>query len=161
MSRFHIREAHLPDDKPAILEFMFALQRFEAAFEANRRLDARMPQDHYAAIIPRAAAPNGQIFIADDAESHPVGWALIHEEVDDVYVNDVERRFGFIAELYVVEAERSAGVGRALIAACETWAQARGLSTVRIGVLARNARAAQVYDRAGYAPYVLHLRKRL
>ena len=108
----HIREANLPNDKPMILDFIFALQRHEAAFEANRRTDAQMAEEHYAALIPRAQAPKGKIFIAENADGLPIGWALIHDELGEVFVRAEERAHGFLAELYVVEASRAQGVGR-------------------------------------------------
>ncbi len=160
-SAIHIREANLPGDKPVILDFIFALQRYEAAFEANRRTDAQMAQEHYAALIPRAKSPKGKIFIAENADGLAIGWALIHEELGDVFVRAEERAHGFLAELYVVEASRAQGVGRALIAACEDWARARGLVSLRIGLLARNSDALTVYEKAGYAPYALQMRKYL
>jgi len=156
-----IREARLPDDKSAILDFMFALQRIEAAFEPNRRLDARMPEDHYAALIRHVAAHNGKIFIAEDETARALGWAAVHEDEGDIFIRAEERVHGFLAELYVVEASRGAGVGRALIAACEDWARGRGLVSLRIGLLARNADALKVYERAGYTPYALQMRKYL
>jgi GNAT superfamily N-acetyltransferase len=71
------------------------------------------------------------------------------------------RREGFIIELYVEEAMRGKGVGQALIAACEDEARRLGLKRIMIGVLSGNRRAAEIYQRAGYAPYQLELAKSL
>ena len=43
-----IRLARLPDDEPAILSFIWGLQKFENAFEANRRLDPAFAAEHWA-----------------------------------------------------------------------------------------------------------------
>jgi GNAT superfamily N-acetyltransferase len=155
----HIREARLPDDEPAILGFIEALQRYEAAFETNRRLDARFVEDHYDTVLKDAA--KGIVLIAEDAAGAPVGWALAFGDEAPVYVTESERRFAFLAELYVSETIRGKGVGRALIAACENWARTVGFSTMRIGHLAHNERAARVYIEAGYSPYAVQVRKRL
>ncbi|MDE2185027.1 MAG: GNAT family N-acetyltransferase [Alphaproteobacteria bacterium] len=153
-----IREARLPADKPVILDFILGLQRFEAAFEPNRRLDDAYVEDQFAALAAKFA--RGKIFIAE-AGGAPVGWAVVHEEAGESYECAEERRFAYIRELYVSEAARGLGAGRALIAACEGWARSRGFSTIRIGHLAENGRAEAVYARAGYAPYVVQRRKNL
>ena len=156
-----IREARFADDKPAILEFILALQLHEHGFEADRRIDARIAEEHYAVLMPYVAAHNGTILITEDQSARAIGWAAAYECEGDVFVRSEERRHGFLAELYVVEAARGKGVGRALIAACEGWARGRNLASLRIGLLARNTAALKVYESAGYAPYTLQMRKYL
>ncbi len=153
-----IRQARLPDDKPAFIAFIEALQQYEAAFETNRRLDATYAEEHFAALMKDVE--DGTIFVAEDGGC-PVGWAVVHEERSPVFVIDDERRYANLAELFVAAAARGRGAGQALIAACEDWARVRGLATIRISHLAENARAAAVYDRADYAPYAVQRRKRL
>ncbi|MGA7711946.1 MAG: GNAT family N-acetyltransferase [Rhizomicrobium sp.] len=161
MNAPRIRDSRLTHDKPAILEFIFALQLYEHVFEANRRADPQMAEEHYAALILHLATYNGKIFIAEDQAAHPIGWAAVHESEGEIFIRAEERRYGFLAELYVVDRARGTGVGRALIMACEDWARDRKLVSLRIGVLARNSDALKVYERAGYAPYALQVRKYL
>ncbi len=59
------------------------------------------------------------------------------------------------------ENARGLGIGRSLIAACEDEARRLGLKQVKIGVLAGNTRAAEIYTRAGFTPYATELRKYL
>jgi GNAT superfamily N-acetyltransferase len=153
-----IRSAKLPDDKPSILRFIDGLQRYEAEFEADRRLDAAYAEDQLAALLKRAE--RGAIFVAEN-DGRLVGWIVVVEDEGQVYVVEEERRCAAICEFYVDEAVRGQGAGRALMAACEDWARARKLLTILIGHLDGNARAAQVYDKAGYPPYVVLRRKRL
>ncbi len=153
-----VRPARLPDDKPAILRFIDGLQRFEAAFESDRRLDPTYPEDQYAALVKQTA--NG-VFLIAECDGQAVGWAAIYEHEAPTYVVEDERRCAVICEAYVEEAVRGQGAGRALLAACEAWARARGLAVIHIGHLAGNARASAVYDKAGFAPYVLSRRKKL
>jgi GNAT superfamily N-acetyltransferase len=154
-----IRAARLPDDEPAILSFIWGLQKFENAFEPNRRLDPAFASEHWPVMRARAIE-RGAIFIAE-ASGKPVGWALVLDEPGDVFVEQAERRHGFIAELFVEPSVRGQGRGRALIAACEDWTRARGLNVLIINVLARNDKAITVYDRDGFVPYNLNLRKYL
>lgn len=154
-----IRAARLPDDEPAILSFIWGLQTFENAFEPNRRLDPDFGVEHWADVRVQAES-RGAIFVAE-SESGPVGWALVVEEAGDLFVKPEERRYGFIAELFVEPSARGQGHGRALIAACEDWTRARGMAVLLIGVLSGNDKAAAVYRRDGFAPYNLFMRKYL
>ena len=154
-----IRAARLPEDEPAILSFIQGLQEFEHAFEPNRRLDPGFPAEHWADVRLRAAE-RGTILIAE-ANGAAVGWAFLLEEPGDIFVAEHERSYGFIAELFVQEAARGEGHGRALIAACADRSKARGLKVLIINVLAGNDKAIAVYRRDGFAPYNLNLRKYL
>src|ERR1700744_387405 len=153
------RAARLPDDEPAILSFIWGLQKFENAFEPNRRLDPDFASEHWADVQVEAAA-RGAMFIAEQ-DSQPVGWAFVVEEAGDLFVKKDERRYGFVAELFVEASARGQGHGRALIAACENWTRARGMTVLLIGVLSGNDKAAAVYQRDGFAPYNLFMRKYL
>jgi GNAT superfamily N-acetyltransferase len=158
---FVIRDAELPRDRAAMLEFILGLQHFEHGFEPNRRLDAAVAEDYLAPLLRTLAEKGGRIFIAEDGAARPIGWGVVHQDADDIYVIESERAFAYIAELFVVAAARGSGVGRALIAACEGWARAQGLGILKIGVLPGNLRAKAVYERAGFEPYALRLRRKL
>jgi len=153
-----VRPARLPDDKPDILRFIDGLQRYEAEFEPDRRLDPAYAEEQFAALAQRAA--NGSFLIAEH-DGTAVGWAVVVAQDGPAYVIAEERRCAAICEAYVDEAARGHGVGRALLAACEDWARSQGLGVIHIGHLSQNRRASEVYDKAGYAPYVLLRRKRL
>jgi GNAT superfamily N-acetyltransferase len=154
-----IREARLPNDKPVILEFIMALQRYESFIEPNRRYDMEMAEEYFATLVERAK--HGRIFIADNEHGRPVGWTIVYEEETEAFIRADERRFAYLAELFVTESERGTGTGHALIKACEDWAVRAGYSTMRIDLLARNERAARAYAKAGYTPYCQEVRKRL
>ena len=156
-----IRPARLPEDKPALLGFIMGMQHFEKAIEADRRTDPSVADEFYAVIIERVAKKNGCILLAEDESGKAIGWAAAYEDENEVYVHADERLFGYISELYVVGELRGRGIGRALIAACEGWAIARGLKVMMLGALARNTRAQALYRDAGFADYATMLRKYL
>jgi GNAT superfamily N-acetyltransferase len=158
---FHIRDARLPDEKPQLCAFIDALQRFEHEFEPDRRLDARVGEEYFDAMVPHALAHNGRVLVAETPTDGLVGWAVVHEDMNEIFVEERERLQGYVSELFVIEAARGTGVGRALLDACEDWARARKLSVMTIGALSANARAVRVYGRAGFAPYTVRLRKYL
>lgn len=143
-----------------MVRFVDALQHFERAFEPDRRIDAMAGEDYLPHLLERVERLGGRIFIAE-SEGHSAGWAVFYPDESLNYVIAEERRYGYIAELYVEERMRGCGAGRALIEACEAEAKTRGLKLMMIGVVARNERAARVYQEAGFRPYTMQLRKYL
>lgn len=161
MSTVRIRDAELTRDRPAFIEFIMGLQRYEHAFEPNRRLDPPVADKYLEQLLNDIAENNGKIFVAADPNGNAIGWAVVHEWDDDIYVVSEERRYAYISELYVNESVRGTGIGRALIAACEELARSRGIGVMQIGVLPANTRAHATYRQAGYANYAFQLRKYL
>jgi GNAT superfamily N-acetyltransferase len=155
-----IRPAQFPDDKPAILSFIDGMQQFEHAIEPDRRIDAQVAEEFFAALSAHLAADEGLALVAEEQGSL-IGWAAVYRDENDVYVRQEERVFANISELYVVEAARGRGVGRALIRACEDWARNANLNVVMIGVLRDNGRAHEIYSKAGFETYYIGLRKYL
>lgn len=152
-----IRKARLPDDKPLILDFIVALQRYESSLEPNHLIDHGKAEAYFDWLIERRAA----IFMADDDAGSTIGWAVVYEEQTEAFIRADERLFAYLAELYVAEAGRGAGAGSALIRACEGWAVENGYASMRIDLLARNQGAANAYAKAGYQPYCQEVKKRL
>ena len=157
---FAIRDLHLPDDRAACISFIDGLQKYEHAFEPNRRIDATVAEEYFTLLMKRVAENEGRIFIGEMA-GEPVGWAVFVLDDDSRYVVEEERRCAYLAELFVEERARGTGLGKALMAACEHEARAKGMNVFMIGVLPKNARARGVYLAAGFEPYSEQLRKYL
>ena len=159
-AHIEIREARFPEDTPSALRFVMALQRYEREFEPNRRIDDSVAEEYFA-VLQKRAERSGRIFIAQNKDRKALGWAVIYEDEHELYVVEEERTYGRLTELYVESHARGKGVGRALIAACEDWARARGHKHIIIGALSQNAAAMAAYQQTGYAPYASLLRKYL
>jgi GNAT superfamily N-acetyltransferase len=157
---FTIRNGDAQRDRALMQRFVMGLQAFEWQIAPNRRLYPAVAEEHLVQAFKDSERPFG-IFIAEDAAGGAIGWALVMERGDQIYVVPELRRYAYIAELYLEEAARGTGAGRALLAACEDWARAGGYPFMEIGVLAGNGRARKVYADAGFAPYSLELRKKL
>jgi GNAT superfamily N-acetyltransferase len=63
--------------------------------------------------------------------------------------------------LIVAAAAEGRGVARALLAATEAWAAARGYRFVTLNVFAANTHARRVYERAGYVEDAIRYIKEL
>jgi len=160
MTGSFVRPIRLPDDEPAILAFIQGLQDYELDFEANRRRDPTFVVDHWRDAQERCAQKHGAMFIAEQ-DGRKVGWVSAYEEHGEIFITELERRHGFIAEIFVMADARGQGHGRRLIEAVEGWSRERGHTCLMIGVLAKNARAIRSYAGAGYAPYTLTMRRYL
>jgi GNAT superfamily N-acetyltransferase len=161
MIDFHIRPAEFPRDRAAGLAFIDGLQEYEYRFEKNRRLDAAVAEEHFATMERDFALKPHAVFIAQARDGAALGWAVVLEQENNVYVVNAERRMAYVQELYLVEAARGIGAGRALLGACEDWARGRGLKVMHIGVLPGNTRAHDVYRAAGFRDHAVDLRKYL
>jgi GNAT superfamily N-acetyltransferase len=157
---FRIRDFDLAKDKPAALSFIMGSQQFEHTVEPDRRLDPLVAEDFFPVLMKRVAEQRGRVFVAEQ-DGAAIGWAVFTVDQNQLYVTAEQRTHGYIAELFVGEAARGAGIGRALIAACEDEARRQGLGHIMLGVLTKNTRAAKIYAEAGYGPYASELRKYL
>ena len=155
-----VRIARLPDDNAAMLSFIDGMQLFEHAIEPDRRIDATVAQEFFVEIFARVQSRGGAVLVYEDSGAL-FGWAVVYRDENDIYVRSEERAFALISELFVVEAARGRGIGKALIAACEDWARARALDVVMINVLRDNRRADRIYRAAGFETYYTGLRKYL
>ncbi len=70
-------------------------------------------------------------------------------------------RHGHVEVLAVAPQAQGRGVARALMAAAESWARARGDAFITLNVFDGNARARSLYMRLGYRPETIHYRKAL
>jgi GNAT superfamily N-acetyltransferase len=88
---------------------------------------------------------------AKDDAGRLIGYAMVAIEagLDDTF--DVVGGVAEVVTLVVTRAQRSAGVGRALLAAAEQLARDRGVDTVKIAVMSGNARGREFYEKNGYS----------
>lgn len=145
-------------DRPALLENMLGLNRFEHALTADRRTDRDGAEASLGAVLARAAETGGHVLVAEAAGAVIAHMVLTFER-QPPYVAEPEH--GLVADLFVREPWRRQGIGRALLAEAERLTRARGLDRLLIGLVAGNAGAAASYARAGFAPYSQTLLKRL
>jgi ribosomal protein S18 acetylase RimI-like enzyme len=97
-------------------------------------------------------------------QGHAVLVALIDGQVAGM-VSLAEREHftgeldAYVGELVVDRAVEGRGAGRALMAAAEQWAAARGLPRITLETGARNHRARHFYEDAGYQEEEIRLTK--
>jgi ribosomal protein S18 acetylase RimI-like enzyme len=110
----------------------------------------------------RRLLANGAAYVtATDAVGHLIGYAMVAVEdgPDDTF--EVTGGIAEVVTLVVAGAQRSAGVGHALLAAAEQIARGRGVDTVKIAVMSGNTRAIEFYENNGYSSAEQVLYRRL
>lgn len=93
-----------------------------------------------------SAGEEGAVLVAEDRDGERLG--VVHVEVEADYITGEER--AFVGDLIVTRESEGKGVARALMAAAEAWARARGLGSLTLYVFAGDRRARDFYARLGF-----------
>lgn len=114
--------------------------------EANREAIHETMLRHVVTDTVRLAERDGAVvgFVTFGAESGRYGQGVVRGTVHNVYVRP---------------ADRSEGIGSALLAAAERELASQGVEVVALEAMARNDAARSFYERHSYAPHRIELEK--
>ncbi len=157
MTAWVIRPA-TPADRAALDEQAQALNVFEEPFAHDRRLDLAGGSESAATLLERTA--NGGALLVAEIDGTVVGHMALWFERMPPFVREELRDYAYLGDLFVREAHRGRGLGRALVAEAERLARARGVARILLGVLPGNP-AEALYRRLGYRTYAVELAKDL
>ena len=104
-----------------------------------------------------APGPDTVVLVAGAAGEQLDGVVFVSTKTD--YFTG--ERHGHVEVLAVAPPAQGRGVARALMAAAESWARARGDAFITLNVFDANARARGLYARLGYLSETVHYRKAL
>jgi GNAT superfamily N-acetyltransferase len=152
-----IREAGAEDHHVLAAQFL-ALNIHEEAISHDRRTDHAGAVEALAAAWRGVRESDGHALVAEHGDC-VVGFLFLQFRDDAVFVREELRPYAYVAELFVSEAARGAGVGTALMLEAERRAAARGVRRMMVGVLAGNVAAELLYARLGFAPHAIELVK--
>ena len=131
-----------------------------------RQIDPRMPageeivDEYFEHIYQRCNECDGDILIADTG-SEIAGYALVLAKVVSDEIDDGRLEYGLIADLVVMRKFRGLGIGGELLEAAESYAKSHTVKWLRIGVLADNDLAWELYQSRGFRNFYLELEKDL
>ncbi|MGL4324643.1 MAG: GNAT family N-acetyltransferase [Beijerinckiaceae bacterium] len=152
-----IRHA-LPDDRDAIIDLIWQLNRFESPISGDRVKDRqgamRCLRDN-----DEAVRNSHGLSIVAVKDTVIVGYLCLAIESIGSFVREDVRRVGFIRELIVNEQHRRAGVGQRLLQDAEDFCNAINIKRMMLGVLAGNEAAQRAYLKFGLRPYALEMIK--
>jgi len=147
-----------PADRPALDEQAQALNVFEEPFSYDRRLDLAGGVESVATLLERTA--NGGALLVAEIDGAVVAHMALWFDRMPPFVREELRDYAYLGDLFVREAHRGQGIGRALVAEAERLARARGVARILLGVLPGNP-AEALYRRLGYRAYAVELAKDL
>ena len=102
-------------------------------------------------------AESAAAFVAE-AQGDLLGFVTL-QVVDEHHTLLQPLRFARLGSVCVVQTARGRGIGRALMAQAEAWAQSQGAVDVRLTVWAFNHSAQNLYEELGYEPRSLNMGK--
>lgn len=144
----------------ALRELVIELQDFE------RELDPRMPagaaivDEYLAQMFMRCRQSDGKILLAED-DGNVAGFVTILTRVSSGEIEDGDYEYALVADLVVTAKYRRRGIGQQLLQAGERFARSRSARSLRIGVLARNRGAIDLYAAEGFDVLFSELEKKL
>jgi ribosomal protein S18 acetylase RimI-like enzyme len=157
MDRIAIRPAN-PLDRPQLREAVVELQEHERRLHATL-LPGEQIADAYLEWMLMKAAATGTVLVAeiDGAFAGFVaGWV---EDEEKIAETPDSRRFGLVSDICVLPAYRGQRLASRLLAAIERHLASKGITRVRLDVLAANAPARASYERSGYTTYEITYEK--
>jgi ribosomal protein S18 acetylase RimI-like enzyme len=104
-----------------------------------------------------APTPASTMLVAEDALGSPVGFVWLKTEKD--YFSDLAT--GHVIDIAVTRGGEGRGIGRALLAAAERWAEAAGYPWLTLHVFEGNDRARRLYEKVGYVVEWTRMLKRV
>ncbi len=155
-----IRDFNEHTDLDEVRHCLVELQNYE------RTLDPRMPSggdivdDYIPRMLFRCETCSGKVLIAE-VDGQIAGYATVLSRVSSDELEDGGIEYGLVSDLVVREAFRGQGLGRQLLDAAESYARTRDVKWLRIGVLAGNQSARDLYTSMGFANLYVELEKDL
>lgn len=155
-----IRKYNPDNDYAGLRECIVELQDYEYEID-DRFPDGESIVDAYIPdIIRRSEMYRGDIFVAE-LGGEIAGYVMVWTQYETGDIEDGGFVCGLLADLAVLERHRGKGMGRELIEFAEEYARKNGVRYLRLGVMARNYAARQVYERLKYHEAKIELEKDL
>ena len=91
----------------------------------------------------------------------PVGYCAVMTRVPNEEADEQHYDYAYVSEIVIAKSARGQGIGKALLHDAETLARAVDARWLRIGVLAKNTVARELYGRFGFEEHVVTMEKPL
>lgn len=146
-------------DAAALRQCVVELQEFERTIDPRLQPGDTMAVAYCEHIHARCLAAGGKVFVAELGDA-VVGFVAVLAHEPFTELDDPPGTYALITALVVLAPHRRCGIGRQLLERAEAFAQAAGAPELRIGVLAKNEAARQLYLAAAFLPHLEVFAKR-
>ncbi|HEV2707374.1 MAG TPA: GNAT family N-acetyltransferase [Pyrinomonadaceae bacterium] len=154
-----IRE-YRPEDASQVERCFIVLQEHERTVEPRRATGEAVCEKYLEYMHRRAVETGGRVFVAE-ADGQIVGFSCVWAHVPEDELINAPGEFAYVSDLVVLPPFRGRRLGYELLRACEEYAVAEGARSLKIGVLARNWGARQLYERFGFEESTVEMTKNL
>jgi amino-acid N-acetyltransferase len=142
--RVRVRPA-IAADREWILPLASRLHDFgPPPYRGREAMDRAVAASIHAALL--GGSPGAEVLVAEGEEREPLGFVHLHA-ARDFFTGE---EHGHVRDIVVAAGAEGRGVGRALMAAAEGWAQRRAYRLLSLHVFEENVRARRFYERLGY-----------
>lgn len=143
-----------------VRESLIELQDFERGIDPRMPPGADIVDAYLAEMFDRCKTCGGRILVAE-IDGNVAGYATVLPKVMSEQLEDGNLEYGLISDLVVLQKYRGLGLGKQLLATAELYARSCKVKFLRIGVLAGNRVAEELYSSTGYSPLYTELEKTL
>ena len=155
-----IRDFSRTTDIDAIRRCLVELQDYERALDSRMPSGASIVDEYVAHMLGQCEKHDGKVLVAM-VDDEIVGYVTVLCRVTNDELEDGDYEYGLVSDLVVLQPHRNKGLGRLLLDEAETFARARGVAWLRIGVLSDNRGALNLYRSLGFADRYTELEKDL
>jgi len=136
------------------------LQDFERSLDSRIPSGAEIIDEYIPQMLRRCAECDGKILVAE-LDEEVVGFVTIFAKVSSGELADGDIEYGLVSDIVVASKFRKQGIGRKLLVAAEEYARSSDVKFLRIGVLAENQLADDLYGSIGFEILYLEREKKL
>ncbi|MEM9556202.1 MAG: GNAT family N-acetyltransferase [Acidobacteriota bacterium] len=149
-----------PADVRALIGLNEAVQRLHAAHEPTRFVSDPDPEEVASYFTQLFESPDRFIDIAS-VEGEPAGYIVYELRSMAEVVFKHPMQLLYIHQIATARRFRRCGVGRALLAAVEDFARARGIDRIELDSYAFNREAHRFFESAGFSTFKIVMDRRL
>ena len=154
----HIRQFEPNRDRKALEACVIGLQDYIRDLYPRLPSGAAIVDQYIPHILNQCSIHNGKIYLAE-VDGAVVGYALVYSKM---ICNDIDSgtyEYGRLADLYVKATCRGQGIGKKLLETSEAFVKSAGVQRFKVGVLASNEPAVNLYTLSGFQPFLLDMEK--
>ena len=155
---FLIREYDSHRDANGLRQCIVELQEFERRLEPSLPDGEAMADRALAFLLEGCARFVGKILVTEE-DGALVGFVAVMTRVSPEDPHESPDEYAYISDLVVVERCRGRGLGRILLEHAEAIARESGARRLRVGVLADNRVARQLYEQVGFNDFQVEMMK--
>ena len=148
-----IRQAK-EEDIEILLEFEKGIIETERPFDITLK-DGEI---HYYDLLKLISSSEAEVLVAE-SEGRVVGSGYVQIRKADPFLK--HEHFAYLGFMYVEPAFRGKGINQLILDALINWAEAKGISEVRLEVYDENIVAKNAYRKAGFSPIIVQMRKKI